>query len=145
MGLAGHCYQHPELPASKVVLWTPTHGRPSRGCPIMTMVDVLMQDTGTASPKELAKCMMDQTDWQCWRHVRLWMTWWRINNSKMFPKIYSLYIGFKWKLSRNKTMFVHVSFQLQLTTVDWNNGLKDYTYWLPQSNITVLHTTEHFH
>ena len=76
MGLTSHCYQHPELQASMVVLWTPTHGRQNRGHPIMTMVDVLMQDTGAASPEELARCMMDHTDWQCWQRGHLQMTWW---------------------------------------------------------------------
>ena len=31
MGLAGHCYRHPELAASRLVLWEPTHGRTQRG------------------------------------------------------------------------------------------------------------------
>ena len=71
MGLAGHCYRHPELPANKVVLWTPTHGRQNRGRPCLTMINSLMQDAGAASPEELAKCLMDQADWQCRRGVRL--------------------------------------------------------------------------
>ena len=49
MGLAGHCYRHPEVPASKVVLWTPTHGKRNRGRPTVTMVDVLMKDTSTTN------------------------------------------------------------------------------------------------
>ena len=71
MGLAGHCYRHPELPANKVILWTPTHGRRNRGRPCTTMVNVLMQDAGAASPEELAMCMTERTDWQCRRRVRL--------------------------------------------------------------------------
>ena len=61
MGLAGHCYRHPEVPASKVVLWTPTHGKRNRGRPTVTMVDVLMKDTGTASTEELARCITKST------------------------------------------------------------------------------------
>ena len=28
--LAGHCFYHPELPANKVLLWEPLHGRKRR-------------------------------------------------------------------------------------------------------------------
>ena len=31
MRLAGHCARHPELTASQLILWKPTHGRKSRG------------------------------------------------------------------------------------------------------------------
>ena len=31
MRLAGHCQRHQELPASRLVLWEPTHGHRSRG------------------------------------------------------------------------------------------------------------------
>ena len=31
MPLAGHCYRHPELAASGLILWEPTHGHRSRG------------------------------------------------------------------------------------------------------------------
>ena len=31
MKLAGHCYRHQELPASKLVLWKPKHGHRLRG------------------------------------------------------------------------------------------------------------------
>ena len=40
MKLAGHCQRHQELPASKLVLWEPTHGYRSRGRPTLTYVDV---------------------------------------------------------------------------------------------------------
>ena len=46
MRLAGHCQRHQELPASKLVLWEPTHGHRSRGRPTLTYVDVLKMDTG---------------------------------------------------------------------------------------------------
>ena len=36
MRLAGHCQRHRELPASKLVLWEPLHGRPT-----LTYVEVL--------------------------------------------------------------------------------------------------------
>ena len=57
MRLAGHCQRHQELPASKLVLWEPTHGHRSRGRPTLTYVDVLKKDSGAQSNSELAGCM----------------------------------------------------------------------------------------
>ena len=37
--LVGHCLWHPELPASSLVLWEPTHRRKSQGRPAKTIVD----------------------------------------------------------------------------------------------------------
>ena len=36
MRLTGHCQRHRKLPASRLVLWEPTHGHRSRGRPIPT-------------------------------------------------------------------------------------------------------------
>ena len=33
MRLAGHCVRHPELTASEMIFWEPTHGKKSRGLP----------------------------------------------------------------------------------------------------------------
>ena len=67
MRLAGHCQRHQELPASKLVLWEPTHGHRSRGRPRLTFVDVL-KDAGAQSTNELARCMENRDDWkQRWR------------------------------------------------------------------------------
>ena len=43
---AGHCYRHPELPASKLVLWEPKQGQAQRGRGHLTYVDLLKKDTG---------------------------------------------------------------------------------------------------
>ena len=68
MRLAGHCQRHQELPASKLVLWEPTHGRRSRGRPTLTYVDVHKKDAGAQSTDELAGCMENRDDWkQRWR------------------------------------------------------------------------------
>ena len=68
MRLAGHCQRHQELPASKLVLWEPTHGHRSRGRPTLTYVDVLKKDAGAQSTNELARCMENRDDWkQRWR------------------------------------------------------------------------------
>ena len=64
MKLAGHCQRHRELPASKVVLWEPTHGRRSRGRPKLTYVDILKKDVGAQSTDELARCMENRDDWK---------------------------------------------------------------------------------
>ena len=64
MRLAGHCQRHPELPASKLVLWEPTHGHRSRGRPTITYVDVLKKDAGAQSTSELAGCMENRDDWK---------------------------------------------------------------------------------
>ena len=68
MRLAGHCQRHQELPASKLVLWEPTHGHRSRGRPTKTYVDILKEDVGTQNTNELARCMENRDDWkQRWR------------------------------------------------------------------------------
>ena len=68
MRLAGHCQRHQELPASKLVLWEPTHGHRSQVRPALTYVDVLKKDAGAQSTAELAGCMENRDDWkQRWR------------------------------------------------------------------------------
>ena len=71
MKLAGHCHRHQELPASKLVLWEPTHGRRLRGHPTLTYVDVLKQDAGANNSQELAGCMEDWQDWNLRWKARL--------------------------------------------------------------------------
>ncbi len=62
--LAGHCLRHPELPASSLVLWEPTHGRKSQGRPAKSMIDTLKEDTGLASTGELRTLMQDRDEWR---------------------------------------------------------------------------------
>ena len=64
MRLAGHCQRLQELPASKLVLWEPTHGHRSRGGQTLTYVDVLKKDVGAQSTSELAGCMENRDDWK---------------------------------------------------------------------------------
>ena len=58
--LAGHCYRHPELPAHKVVLWQPKHGKQGVGRPPTTMVNTLLSDAGINNVEELAACMQNR-------------------------------------------------------------------------------------
>ncbi|KAJ8338626.1 hypothetical protein SKAU_G00354120 [Synaphobranchus kaupii] len=74
MRLAGHCQRHLELPASKLVLWEPTHGHRSRGRPTLTYVDVLRKDVGAETTEELAGCMEDRENWKHRWRTRLTMT-----------------------------------------------------------------------
>ena len=68
MRLAGHCQRHQELPASKLVLWEPTHGHRSRGGQTLTYVDVLKKGAEAQSTDELAGCMENRDDWKLrWR------------------------------------------------------------------------------
>ncbi len=68
MGLAGHCQRHPELPASKLVLWEPSRGCRLRGRPTLTYVDILKKDAGVQSTSELERCMENREDWkQRWK------------------------------------------------------------------------------
>ncbi|KAJ8351951.1 hypothetical protein SKAU_G00234270 [Synaphobranchus kaupii] len=57
MRLAGHCQRHLELPASKLVLWEPTHGQRSRGHLTPTYVDILRKGVGAETTEELAGCI----------------------------------------------------------------------------------------
>ena len=71
MKLAGHCYRHQELPASKLVLWEPKHGHRLRGGHTLTYVDVLRKDAGVTNTQELAGCMEDREDWNLRWNTRL--------------------------------------------------------------------------
>ena len=71
MRLAGHCHRHKELPASRLVLWEPTHGHRSRGRPTPTYVDVLKRDVGAETAGELAGCMEDRVNWRLRWKARL--------------------------------------------------------------------------
>ncbi len=64
MRLAGHCVRHRDEEASKLVLWMPSDGHPSRGRRRTTYVDNLLQDTGMDSTQELRTIMEDR---ECWK------------------------------------------------------------------------------
>jgi hypothetical protein len=72
MQLAGHCYRHPELAASGLILWEPTHGHRTRGGQRKTYIDILKKDTGLEDTSELAVCMQDRVDWKIRARSRLW-------------------------------------------------------------------------
>ena len=60
---AGHCYRAKDEAVSKTVLWTPTHGRKSRGRPSKTYVDLLSDDTGL-SGRDLETTMLERCHWR---------------------------------------------------------------------------------
>ena len=64
MRLAGHCVRHPELTASELILWEPTHGKKSRGRPHATFIDTLKRDTGLSSANEIRTLMEDRGQWR---------------------------------------------------------------------------------
>ena len=64
MRLAGHCVRHPELTASEMILWEPTHGKKTRGRPQMTYIDTLKRDSGLSSTAEIRTLMMDRDQWR---------------------------------------------------------------------------------
>ena len=64
MELAGHCYRHPELAASRLILWEPTHGHRSRGGQRKTFIDILKRDASVEDTNELVACMQDRIDWR---------------------------------------------------------------------------------
>ena len=70
LSLAGHCHRHPMLPASRVMLREPKHGKPSRGRPIKTMVK-MMEDAGVEMTDELVSCMNIRDVWRVLHHARL--------------------------------------------------------------------------
>ena len=71
MELAGHCYRHPELAASRLVLWEPTHGRRQRGRQRKTYVETLKEDANARTTGELATCMSNKEDWRIRTRARL--------------------------------------------------------------------------
>ena len=66
LNLAGHCTRHPEVEASKLVLWEPSQGKRNIGRRAVTYVDVLKRDTGLETTQDLRTAMMDRSGWrQC--------------------------------------------------------------------------------
>ena len=68
MQLAGHCYCHPELATSNLILWEPTRGCKSRGQK-KTYIEVLKEDTNDGENKcesvaELGDCMRNRDEWR---------------------------------------------------------------------------------
>ena len=63
MNFAGHCYRHPELPASKLVLWEPKQGQAQRGRGHLTYIDLLRRDTGFVTAGQKSACMTDKEFW----------------------------------------------------------------------------------
>ena len=64
MRLAGHCTRHPELVASELVLWEPTHGTRSVGRRHTTYIDCLKRDTGLSNTAEVRTLMEDRQRWR---------------------------------------------------------------------------------
>ena len=60
---AGHCWRNKGELASDAILWTPRHGKRSRGRPKKTYIDQLADDTGCESTDELAVAMSDKASW----------------------------------------------------------------------------------
>jgi hypothetical protein len=71
MELAGHCYRHPELATSRLILWEPGHGHRQRGRQRMTYVDVMRRDANAETSSELASCMKNREDWKIRARARL--------------------------------------------------------------------------
>ena len=76
MGLAGHCFRHPELATSSLILWELKHGKVSRGGTRTTYIDVLKADAcggvrnkskeknDRMTTEDLANCMRNRDDWR---------------------------------------------------------------------------------
>ena len=62
--LAGHCVRHKEEMASDLVLWEPTHGRPSRGRKHLTYIDTIRKDTGLMDVQDIRNVMLDRNSWR---------------------------------------------------------------------------------
>ena len=62
--LAGHCVRHSEEMASQLVLWDPSHGRPSRGRKQLTFIDYLKSDTGLTDVHGIRNVTMDRKQWK---------------------------------------------------------------------------------
>ena len=60
---AGHCYRRTNEPVSKLVYWTPKHGKRKPGRPSLTYIDVLQTDTGLEGP-EVMTAMQDRELWK---------------------------------------------------------------------------------
>ncbi len=68
--LAGHCVRHPDIAASQLILWEPTHGVASRGGQTLTYVDQLRRDTELTSAAEIRTAMGDRDVWRAFVAVR---------------------------------------------------------------------------
>ena len=68
MRLAGHCIRHPELVASELVLWEPTHGTRNVGKRHTTYIDCLKRDTGLSNTAEVKTLMEDRQRWKAAIH-----------------------------------------------------------------------------
>ena len=64
MRLAGHCVRHPELAASDLVLWEPSHGTRNPGRGRTTYIDTLKRDTGLSDATEIRTLMEDRVEWR---------------------------------------------------------------------------------
>ena len=62
--LAGHCVRHNAEMASDLVLWEPTHCRPSRGRKQLTYIDTLRKDTGLQDTKDIRNVILDRNSWR---------------------------------------------------------------------------------
>ena len=63
MRFAGHCSRSLQEPVSKLLHWTPKHGRRKPGRPALTYTDILKQDTGLDSA-EFRTAMRDRKIWR---------------------------------------------------------------------------------
>ena len=73
--LAGHCVRHPELPASRVILWEPSHGRMNPGRPSKTMVKTLKYDCDAETTEELRTLMEAREVWKVRHRARRRPSW----------------------------------------------------------------------
>ena len=62
--LAGHCVRHPEREASKLILWTPTGGKPSRGRKQLSYIEVLKRDLDIESTDEIKSMVLNRELWK---------------------------------------------------------------------------------
>ena len=62
--LAGHCVQHREEIASKLVMWQPLARNSKRGRKAINYVDTLARDTDLESTKEIENAMLDRESWR---------------------------------------------------------------------------------
>ena len=68
MRMAGHSLRHPELIASELVLWEPSHGTRKPGRRSNTYIDSLKRDTGLKETSEVKTLMEDRQRWRAVIH-----------------------------------------------------------------------------
>ena len=68
MRMAGHSLRHPELVASELVLWEPSHGSRKHGRRSTTYIDPLKRDTGLKETSEVKTLMEDRQRWKAAIH-----------------------------------------------------------------------------